>query len=275
MQVETWTVGQKLTRWCLRGFAALVLMFLVAPILVVIPLSFSAGSFFHFPLPGLSLRWYQDFFTSGNWLPAVWNSLVVGVSSTLIATILGTVAAFGFWRGRFWGRSFLFALLISPMVIPVIVVAVGVYLAFARVGLTDGLLGLCLAHAALGVPFVVVTVLATLSGFDPTLLRAAANLGAPPLTAFFRVTLPVIFPGVVSGALFALATSFDEVVVAMLLTGPGQRTLPRQMFSGINDNISLTITAAATLLITLAVVLLLTMEWLRRRSERLRTAAPE
>jgi len=275
VQVETWTVGQKLTRWCLRGFAALVLMFLVAPILVVIPLSFSAGSFFHFPLPGLSLRWYQDFFTSGNWLPAVWNSLVVGVSSTLIATILGTVAAFGFWRGRFWGRSFLFALLISPMVIPVIVVAVGVYLAFARVGLTDGLLGLCLAHAALGVPFVVVTVLATLSGFDPTLLRAAANLGAPPLTAFFRVTLPVIFPGVVSGALFAFATSFDEVVVAMLLTGPGQRTLPRQMFSGINDNISLTITAAAALLITLAVVLLLMMEWLRRRSDRLRTAAPE
>lgn len=263
------------TRWCLRIFAALVLMFLLAPILVVIPLSFSAGSFFHFPLPGLSLRWYQDFFLSGNWLPAVWNSLVVGVASTLIATILGTVAAFGFWRGRFWGRSVLFALLISPMVIPVIVVAVGVYFAFARVGLTDGLLGLCLAHAALGVPFVVVTVLATLSGFDPTLLRAAASLGAPPLTTFFRVTLPVIFPGVVSGALFAFATSFDEVVVAMFLTGPGQRTLPRQMFSGINDNISLTITAAATLLITLAVVLLLTMEWLRRRSERLRTAEPE
>jgi putative spermidine/putrescine transport system permease protein len=275
VQVETWTAGQLVTRWCLRIFAALVLLFLVAPILVVIPLSFSSGSFFHFPLPGLSLRWYQDFFTSGNWLPTVWNSLVVGVSSTLIATILGTLAAFGFWRGRFRGRSLLFALLISPMVIPVIVVAVGVYFAFARVGLTDGLLGLCLAHAALGVPFVVVTVLATLSGFDPTLLRAAASLGAPPLTAFFRVTLPVIFPGVVSGALFAFATSFDEVVVAMFLTGPGQRTLPRQMFSGINDSISLTITAAATLLITLAVVLLLSMEWLRRRSERLRSAVPE
>jgi putative spermidine/putrescine transport system permease protein len=275
MQLEAWTVGQMLARWCLRIFAALVLVFLIAPILVVIPLSFSAGSFFHFPLPGLSLRWYEDFFTSGNWLPTVWNSLVVGVSATFIATILGTVAAFGFWRGRFWGRSFLFALLISPMMIPVIVVAVGVYFAFARVGLTDGLLGLCLAHAALGVPFVVVTVLATLSGFDSTLLRAAASLGAPPLTTFFRVTLPVIFPGVVSGALFAFATSFDEVVVAMLLTGPGQRTLPRQMFSGINDNISLTITAAATLLITLAVVLLLTMEWLRRRSDRLRTAVPE
>jgi putative spermidine/putrescine transport system permease protein len=275
MQLQTWTAGQLLTRWCLRGFAALVLMFLMAPILVVIPLSFSAGSFFHFPLPALSLRWYQDFFTSGNWLPAVWNSVVVGVSSTLVATILGTLAAFGFWRGRFWGRSLLFALLISPMVIPVIVVAVGVYFAFARVGLTDGLLGLCLAHAALGVPFVVVTVLASLAGFDPTLLRAAASLGAPPLTAFFRVTLPLIFPGVVSGALFAFATSFDEVVVALFLTGPGQRTLPRQMFSGINDNISLTITAAATLLITLAVVLLLTMEWLRRRGERLRTAMSE
>lgn len=271
MSFEPWTAGQRLARWCLRGWAALVLLFLVAPILVVIPLSFSSGSFFHFPLPGLSLRWYRDFFTSGNWLPTVWNSLIVGVSATLIATVLGTLAAFGFWRGQFRGRSLVFALLISPMVIPVIVVAVGVYFAFARVGLTDGLLGLCLAHAGLGVPFVLVTVLATLSGFDPVLLRAAANLGAPPLTAFFRVTLPVIFPGVVSGALFAFATSFDEVVVAMLLTGPGQRTLPRQMFSGINDNISLTITAAATLLITLAIVLLLTMEWLRRRSERMRT----
>jgi putative spermidine/putrescine transport system permease protein len=156
------------------------------------------------------------------------------------------------------------------MVVPVIIVAVGVYFAFAPLGLNDGYAGLILAHTALAVPFVVVTVLATLAGFDRTLLRAASSLGAPPLTTFRRVMLPLILPGVASGAVFAFAASFDEVVVALLIAGPGQRTLPRQMFSGINDNISLTITAAATLLIAISLVLMIVVDLLRRRSERLR-----
>jgi ABC-type molybdate transport system permease subunit len=151
------------------------------------------------------------------------------------------------WRVRFPGQRLILALVISPMVVPVIIIAVGVYFAFAPLGLTDGYGGLILAHTTLAVPFVVVTVLATLSGFDRTLLRAAASLGARPLTTFRRVTLPLILPGVASGAVFAFAASFDEVVVALLIAGPGQRTLPRQMFAGINDNISLTITAAATM----------------------------
>lgn len=262
--------GQRWTRYTLWTFATLVLVFLMAPILVIVPLSFSAGSFLYFPLPGLSLRWYADFFTSDLWLPALKNSLIVGAGATVIATVLGTLAAFGFWRARFAGRGLLFALLLAPLVVPVIIVAVGVYFAFAPLGLTDGFLGLTLAHAALGAPFVLVTVLSTLSGFDRTLLDAAANLGAPPLLAFRRVALPIIFPGVFSGALFAFATSFDEVVVALLLTGPGQRTLPRQMFAGINEDISLTLTAAGTLLVVLACLLLLVAEGLRRRSERLR-----
>jgi putative spermidine/putrescine transport system permease protein len=268
------TSGQKIARWALWAFAGFVLIFLIAPIGVIVPLSFSAGSFLHFPLPGLSLRWYEDFFTSELWLPALKNSLIVGSGATLIATTLGTLAAFGFWRARFPGRRLLFAVLLSPLVVPVVIVAVGVYFAFARVGLTDGYLGLMLAHAALGSPFVLVTVLSTLSGFDRNLLNAAANLGAPPWLAFRKVALPIIFPGVFSGALFAFATSFDEVVVALLLTGPGQRTLPRQMFAGINDNISLTITAAGTLLVLLACLLLVAAELLRRRSERMRTRAP-
>jgi putative spermidine/putrescine transport system permease protein len=265
------TTGQRLGRYALWCFAGMVLLFLIAPIGVIVPLSFSAGSFLHFPLPGLSLRWYEDFFSSELWLPALKNSLIVGTGATLIATTLGTLAALGFWRARFPLRRFLFGVLLAPLVVPVVIVAVGVYFSFAKFGLVDGYLGLMLAHAALGAPFVLVTVLSTLSGFDRNLLNAAASLGAPPWLAFRRVALPIIFPGVFSGALFAFATSFDEVVVALLLTGPGQRTLPRQMFAGINDNISLTITAAGTLLIMLACVLLVVAEALRRRSEQLRT----
>jgi len=266
------TVGQRLSGVALAVLTALVLVFLVAPILIIVPLSFSAGSFFYYPLPGFSLRWYEDFFTSSFWLPSVWNSLIVGSAATLLATVLGTLAALGLWRARFPGQGLLLALLISPMVVPVIIIAVGVYFAFAPLGLTDGYSGLVLAHTTLAVPFVVVTVLATLSGFDRTLLRAAASLGAPPLTTFRRVTLPLILPGVASGAVFAFAASFDEVVVALLIAGPGQRTLPRQMFAGINDNISLTITAAATMLIAISLTFMVFVSWLQRRSHRLRQA---
>lgn len=267
----TRTAGQRIAGIGLGTLTALVLLFLVAPIIVIVPLSFSSGSFFFYPLPGVSLRWYRDFFTSTFWLPSVWNSLIVGSSATLLATILGTLASLGIWRTRFPGQGLVLAILISPMVVPVIITAVGVYFAFAPLGLTDGYAGLILAHTALAVPFVVVTVLATLSGFDRTLIRAAESLGASPLTTFRRVMLPLIFPGVASGAVFAFAASFDEVVVALLMAGPGQRTLPRQMFAGINDNISLTIAAAATMLIGISLVLMVAVGWLRRRSDRLRT----
>jgi putative spermidine/putrescine transport system permease protein len=267
---STDTVGQRVANAGLGALTALVLLFLVAPILIIVPLSFSSGSFFHYPLPGFSMRWYHDFFTSSFWLPSVWNSLIVGSAATVLATVLGTLAALGIWRSRFPGQALVLALLISPMVVPSIIVAVGVYFAFAPLGLTDGYAGLILAHTTLAVPFVVVTVLATLSGFDRTLLRAAASLGATPVTTFRRVTLPLILPGVLSGAVFAFAASFDEVVVALLLAGPGQRTLPRQMFAGINDNISLTITAAATMLIAVSLVLMVAVGQLRRRGQRLR-----
>jgi putative spermidine/putrescine transport system permease protein len=263
------TLGQRLGRAALATLAALVLAFLVLPIVTIVPLSFSSGSFFYYPLPGFSLRWYEDFFASSFWLPALWNSLLVGTSVTLLATLLGTLAALGLWRARFRGQGLVLALLISPMVVPVVIVAVGVYFAFAPLGLTDGYAGLILAHTALAAPFVVVTVLAALAGFDRTLLRAAGSLGAAPLTTFRRVTLPLILPGVLSGAVFAFAASFDEVVVALLIAGPGQRTLPRQMFSGINDNISLTITAAATMLIAISVAFMAFVSWLQRRSRRL------
>ena len=263
------TLAQRFARLALATLAALVLVFLVAPIVIIVPLSFSSGSFFYYPLPGFSLRWYEDFFRSSFWLPSVWNSLLVGTSATVLATLLGTLAALGLWRARLPGQGVVLALLIAPMVVPVVIIAVGVYFAFAPLGLTDGYAGLILAHATLAAPFVVITVLAALSGFDRGLLRAASNLGAPPITAFRRVMLPLILPGVLSGAVFAFAASFDEVVVALLIAGPGQRTLPRQMFSGINDNISLTITAAATMLIAVSIAFMALVGWLQARSRRL------
>ena len=195
--------GERATRLGLNALTGAVLLFLVAPILVIVPLSFSSGSFFYYPLPGFSRRWYEDFFTSSFWLPSLKNSLIVGVSATVLATSLGTLAALGIWRARFPGQALMLAVLISPMVVPVVIVAVGAYFAFAPLGLTDGYLGLILAHTTLGVPFVVITVLATLSAFDRTLIRAAESLGASPITAFRRVMLPLILPGVTSGAVFA------------------------------------------------------------------------
>lgn len=251
------------------GGGGLVLFFLLAPILAIIPLSFSSGNFLTYPLPGLSLRWYNELLTSDKWLPALRNSLIVGVSSTILATGLGTLASMGLSRARFPMKPLVMGLLLSPMIVPVVIVAIGVYFAFAPLGLTNSHAGLIIAHTALGAPFVVVTVSATLAQFDTSLSRAAAGLGAPPLVAFRRVILPIIAPGVASGALFAFAASFDEVVVALMIAGPEQRTLPREMFIGIRESINPTITAVATVLILTSVVLLLCLETLRRRSERL------
>jgi len=273
MRAGTEAIGERVTRIGLALLTGVVLVFLLAPILTIVPLSFSSGSFFYYPLPGFSLRWYEDFFSSSFWLPSLENSLIVGISATVLATVLGTLAALGIWRARFPAQALVLALLIAPMVVPVIIVAVGVYFAFAPLGLTDGYLGLILAHTTLGVPFVVITVLATLSNFDRTLVRAAESLGASRITTFRRVTLPLILPGVASGAVFAFAASFDEVVVALLLAGPGQRTLPRQMFAGINDNISLTIAAAATMLIAISLLLMIVVGWLHRRSARMRQSS--
>lgn len=253
--------------FALRGFNALVLLFLVLPILVIVPLSFSESSFLSYPMPGVSLKWYQNLFESDEWMRAAKNSFIVAPAATLIATVLGTLAAVGLNKSEFRGKALVMAVLISPMVVPVVVVGVGVYLFFADIGLSESYLGLILAHAALGAPFVVTTVCATLQGFNHNLVRASLSLGASPLSTFFRITLPVIAPGLVSGALFAFATSFDEVVITLFVAGPGQSTIPRQMFSGIRENISPTIAALATILIVFSTCLLLALEWLRGRNK--------
>ena len=259
------TAWDKLGWWAVRALCVFVLIYLLVPILAIIPLSFSSSSFLAYPMPGWSLQWYENLFTSAEWVRAAKNSFIVAPAATLIATVLGTAAAVGLARGNFPGKGLVMALLVAPMVVPVVVVAVACYLFFARLGLADSYLGLIVVHAALGAPFVVTTVLATLQGFNHNLIRASLSLGAGPLRTFFKVTLPVIAPGVISGALFAFATSFDEVVVTLFIAGPEQSTLPRQMFTGIRENINPTIAAAATLLILFTTALMLVLEWLRGR----------
>jgi putative spermidine/putrescine transport system permease protein len=261
------SLTERLWFFVLRGFNALTLMFLVLPILVIVPLSFSDSSFLSYPMPGVSLRWYHNLFESDEWMRAAKNSFIVAPAATIVATVLGTLAAVGLNKAEFRGKALVMAVLISPMVVPVVVVGVGVYIFFAQIGLSETYLGLILAHAALGAPFVVTTVAATLQGFNHNLVRASLSLGASPLSTFFRITLPVIAPGLISGALFAFATSFDEVVITLFVAGPNQSTLPRQMFSGIRENISPTIAALATILIVFSTCLLLALEWLRGRSK--------
>jgi putative spermidine/putrescine transport system permease protein len=251
-------------------FTALVLLFLIAPILAIIPLSFNAEPYFSYPMPGLSLQWYRDFFGNDRWTGALLLSVKLAVTVTIFATILGTTAALGLSRANLPFRSVLLGILLLPMIVPVIIVAVADFMAFAYFNLIGTFSGLVLAHIALATPFVVITVASTLTNFDWSLQKAAQSLGAPPFFAFRKVILPLILPGIVSGAIFAFVTSFDEVVVALFLASAEQRTLPKQMFSGIREMISPTITAAATIQVLFSVCLLVGAELLRRRSERLR-----
>ncbi|TWG81248.1 putative spermidine/putrescine transport system permease protein [Cupriavidus gilardii J11] len=248
-------------------FCAAVLIFLLAPIVAIVPLSFNAEPYLNYPMAGWSLQWYREFFGSASWQLAWKNSVVVASCSALASGVLGTLAALGLHRRDCPMRGGLLAVLISPVVVPIVITGVGCYIAFAQLGLLNSLAGLIVAHTGLGAPFVVITVMAALSRFDARLTRAAASLGAGPATTFFRVTLPLIAPGVASGMLFAFVTSFDEVVIALFIGGPEQRTLPRQMWTGVRESISPTIAAAATVLIVLSVTLLAVVQSLRERME--------
>jgi putative spermidine/putrescine transport system permease protein len=259
-------------RGALWGICALVLLFLTAPIVVILPLSFNSEPYFSYPIPGWSLRWYEHFFTSPAWQRALRNSVVVATATTIVATPLGTMAALGLTRPDFPLRGMVTALLIAPMVVPSVITAVGLYFFYSRIGLSGSLLGLVLAHTVLATPFVVIIVGATLAGFDVTLPRAAASLGARPLWTFLTVTLPLILPGIVSGAVFAFVTSFDEVVVVIFLAAVEQHTLTREMWKGIRENINPTILAVACLMVAISIVVLTSVELLRRRSARLRGA---
>lgn len=275
------TLGEKIWFYAHRVFCALVLAFLILPIIVIVPLSFNALPYFTFTPEmlsldpaGYSLQWYEEFFSNPNWRAAVKNSFIIAVSSTLLATALGTLAALGLSRAAMPFRAAVMAILISPMIVPLIISAAAMFFFYSEIKLQGTHLGVILAHAALATPFVVITVTATLVGFDHSLTRAAASLGAAPATVFFKVIVPLILPGVISGALFAFITSFDEVVVVLFVGSYDQHTIPWQMFSGIREHISPTILAVATILISISVLLLIAVEILRRRGERLRGFSP-
>jgi len=262
-------------------FCGLVFLFLIAPILVIIPLSFNAEPYFTFTEGMLafesdaySTRWYADIVNNPQWVFSAGNSVIVAVFATLIATVLGTVAALGLSQAHLPFKPAVMGLLISPMIVPLIISAAGMFFFYSKIGLAQTMPGLILAHAVLGTPFVVITVTATLVGFDHSLTRASENLGAGPTRTFFKIQMPLILPGVVSGGLFAFITSFDEVVVVFFLAGFEQRTIPRQMWAGIREQISPTILAVATILVCISIALLTTVELLRRRSERLRGMSP-
>lgn len=252
-----------------KGIAILVAIFLVAPVLVIFPLSFTSGSLLVFPLPGLSLRWYEEFLTNPIWLSALRNSLMLAAVTTVTATVLGTLAALGLVRLPKRPRGIISTLLLSPMIVPVIIVGVGSFFYFARFGLVGTFFGLVLAHTALALPLVVIAVVATLEGFDPNLTRAAYASGATPVGAFWQVTRPLVMPGIVTGATFAFITSFDEIVCVIFLGSPEFRTLPRQIWSGVKETVSPTITVAAVFLVVASVVLTLVVEALRRRTQRM------
>jgi putative spermidine/putrescine transport system permease protein len=275
------STGQRVWHYGFRVICGLIFFYLIAPILVVIPLSFNATDFFTFTPEMLSLdpagystKHYVDFFTSVDWQVPLWNSLKIAPMATLIAVALGTLAAVGLSQSHVPFKRAIMAILISPMIVPLIISAAGMYFFYSRIGLQGTYWGVVLAHAALGIPFVIITVTATLVGFDRSLTRAAASLGAGPMRTFFKVQMPLILPGVISGALFAFITSFDEVVVVMFMGAAGQKTLPWQMFTGLREQISPTILAAATVLIAISVLLLASLEILRRRNERMRGLSP-
>ncbi len=271
------TAVDKAWHYGFRVICGLVFFFLMFPILVILPLSFNAGEYFTFTPEmlrldpaGFSLRHYEDFFFNPDWRVATYNSFRIAPLATLLAVTFGTLAAIGLSQSHVPFRRAIMAILISPMIVPLIISAAGMYFFYSRVGLQGTYIGVVLAHAALGIPFVIITVTATLTGFDKSLTRASASLGAGPVRTFFKVQMPLILPGVISGALFAFITSFDEVVVVLFVGSASLKTMPWEMFNGLREQISPTILAVATVLVLLSILLLTTVELLRRRSEKLR-----
>ena len=301
--------GEIIGHYAFLAICTIIFLFLILPILIIMPLSFYAEPYFSFTEgmvrldpEAYSLRWYQDIFRFGmtapdavegwwadmwnnaTWIRAFRNSFFLAIASTALATFLGTLAALGLSRPEMPYRSAITSLLISPMIVPLVITATGMFffyggtlkgwIPFYPDGLAKTYLGLVLAHTTLGVPFVIITVTATLTGFDRSLIRASQSLGADGFTTFFKVIMPLILPGMISGALFAFITSLDEVVAVIFMADVDQRTIPRQMFSGLREQISPTILAVATILVILSIFLLTTVELLRRRSERLRGLSP-
>ena len=284
------TTTQRTYYYAYLFFCFVVFFFLIAQLVAIIPISFSKSPFMLFtegmlawpPDPeAWSFRWYRYMVgictdkvlttPCGNrWMVGTVNSFFIGIISTFFATALGTLAALGLSKPHMPFKGLIMSILISPMIVPLIITAAGMFFFYAKINLVYTFTGIILAHIALSTPFVVITVTATLVGFDTNMTKASQSLGARPVRTFFKVIMPLILPGVISGALFAFITSFDEVVIVMFMASLDQLTIPKQMWAGIRQEISPVILCMATCLVALSIFLLTTVELLRRRSEKLR-----
>lgn len=257
------------------AFAYAVIAFLVLPVLLVVPMSFSDTAYLSFPPQGFTLKWYVEIFTEPMWIRPTLFSLEIALLVSALSSVLGTAAALALVRGRFRGKTAVRLLIISPIIAPNVVVAIAMFFAFVEVGLIGNLGAFVMGHSVLSIPFVMLTVSAALHRFDPDLELAAMNLGANRWTAFRRVTLPIIMPGVASGAIFSFIISFDEPVISYFVSSVRQATLPRIMFQNIETSVQPNVAAISTVLMLLS-VLLLSLAWLLRRgqAQRLSETSP-
>jgi putative spermidine/putrescine transport system permease protein len=257
----------KVGRFLLWTLVIFVLLFLALPLFIVFPISFSSSSYLEFPPKNLSLKWYQDYFSSHVWLSATLLSLKVALMTMLLTSVIGTLAAFGFARTRLKGKGVFFLLTLSPMLVPTIVISVAAYSLFAKLYLIENFWGLVIGHSLLASPFVLINVFASLQGFDITLERASTSLGATKLRTFYHVTFPLIRPGIMTGALFAFLISFEELVISMWVSG-SRYTLPVKMWMDVRLEINPTLAAVSSLLIVFSIIIFLSIYAIQRRTER-------
>ncbi len=263
-------IAARLRTLLMYAAAALILAYILLPLVFIVPMSLTSGNTLAFPTPGWSLRWYEELLADPRWANSLWNSVVIALSATFLSCLLGIPAAIGLAWGKFPGKAVVYAIVAAPLVMPVVIVGVAAFSFFATLGLVGNRISIILTHTAMAVPVMLTAVTASLRGFDRTLLRAAASLGASPWEGFRRVLLPLIAPGVVTGAVIAFIISFDEVVVASFLSTGAERTLPRMIFSGVRESISPAIAAVAVLLIAFSAVLLGFIGWMQSRVDRVR-----
>jgi len=268
--IDSLLYSAKLWRRAGDGFSILIYVFLIAPIVVVLPLSFSSGTFFSYPLPGFSFRWYVELIENYKWALALQNSMLIGVASAALSTFLGISAAVALNMTEVPFKKGILALFLAPLVMPLVIVAVACFLFFSQIGLTGSLVGLVLAHSAIGTPYVVIVANGSLQNFDMTLVKAARGLGASHFVVLRRIIVPIIQPAVFAGAIFAFVASFDEVVITIFLAGPEQVTLPIRLFEGLRDELTPVVVSAAAVMICVSVGAMIVAELLRRRSERQR-----
>lgn len=255
-------------RWFLTAFTCLALFYLVVPTLVVIPLSFSSSLYLSFPPPGFSTQWYIRLWNTPTYAHALGNSVIIGLASTAIAVVLGTMLALALVRGRFRGSRLLAALVLAPFLLPHIILALGLYSILAPFGLAGSYTGVILGHAVVATPLVFITVAAALRSYDNSFEMAAMTLGANPWNAFWLVTFPMIRLGLFAGALIGFSFSFDEIILSLFLTNPQTATLPKELYSELRYDLKPTVAAASTVIIAISMLLLTSAALLQKKAAR-------